>query len=169
MICTHPKCKHNTLTPVWTKATLILYVSSEGQGSLACYSPWRYKESDTTKWLNNNQHLYKKNLNRIDIVKNNEKWQIYSLKPPLGFPSGSAMRNLPAMQETLVRSLGEEDPLEEGMTTHSRNSCLENLMDRGTWQAVVHRAAKSWIWLKQHSTHASMPPLVSEEMIYSVL
>ena len=27
--------------------------------------------------------------------------------------------NLPAMQETWVRSLGWEDPLEEGMTTHS--------------------------------------------------
>ena len=26
----------------------------EGQGSLACYSPWGHKESDTTEWLNNN-------------------------------------------------------------------------------------------------------------------
>ena len=29
------------------------------------------------------------------------------------------VKNLPAMQETWVRSLGQEDPLEEGMTTHS--------------------------------------------------
>ena len=29
------------------------------------------------------------------------------------------VKNLPAMQETGVRSLGWEDPLEEGMTTHS--------------------------------------------------
>ena len=29
------------------------------------------------------------------------------------------VKNLPAMQETWVRSLGWEDPLEEGMTTHS--------------------------------------------------
>ena len=28
-------------------------------------------------------------------------------------------KNLPAMQETLAQSLGQEDPLEEGMTTHS--------------------------------------------------
>ena len=27
----------------------------EGQGSLACCSPWDYKESDTTEWLNNNE------------------------------------------------------------------------------------------------------------------
>ena len=62
----------------------------------------------------------------------------------MGFPSGSAMRNLSAMQETWLQSLGGEDPLEEGMPTHSSNSCLENLMDRGTWRVIVHRAAKSW-------------------------
>ena len=35
-----------------------------------------------------------------------------------GFPSGSAVKNPPAMQEMQVRSLGREDPLEEGMATH---------------------------------------------------
>ena len=29
------------------------------------------------------------------------------------------VRNLPAMQETRVQSLGQEDPLEKGMATHS--------------------------------------------------
>ena len=33
----------------------------------------------------------------------------------MGFLGGSAVKNLPAMQETQVRSLGQEDPLEEGM------------------------------------------------------
>ena len=37
----------------------------------------------------------------------------------LGFPSGSAVKNLPATQETWVRSLGLEDSLKEGMATHS--------------------------------------------------
>ena len=39
-----------------------------------------------------------------------------------GFPSGSVVKNLPAMQEpqeAQVQSLGLEDPLEEGMATHS--------------------------------------------------
>ena len=39
-----------------------------------------------------------------------------------GFPSGSAVKNLPAVQqtqETWVPSLGQEDPLEEEMATHS--------------------------------------------------
>ena len=37
----------------------------------------------------------------------------------MGFPGGSAVRNLPAMQETQVQSLGQEDPLEKGTATHS--------------------------------------------------
>jgi len=39
-----------------------------------------------------------------------------------GFPGGSAVKNLPAVQEpqeTRVQSLGQEDPLGEGMATHS--------------------------------------------------
>ena len=38
------------------------------------------------------------------------EWQRY-----LGLPSGSAVKNLPATQETWVQSLGQEDPLKEGM------------------------------------------------------
>ena len=37
----------------------------------------------------------------------------------MGFPRGSLVKNLPANLETLLRSLGWEDPLEEGMATHS--------------------------------------------------
>ena len=43
------------------------------------------------------------------------------------------VKNLPVMLETQVRSLGREDPLEEGMTTHSIIPCLENPMDWGAW------------------------------------
>ena len=41
------------------------------------------------------------------------------------------VKNLPAMQETHVQSLGREDPLEKGIATHS--SCLENPTDREAW------------------------------------
>ena len=37
----------------------------------------------------------------------------------MGFPGGAVVKNLPAMQVTQVRSLGWEDPLEEGKATHS--------------------------------------------------
>ena len=52
----------------------------------------------------------------------------------VGFPGGSVIRNLPAMQNTQVQSLSQEDPLEEGMATHS-SVVLENPLDRGAWQA----------------------------------
>ena len=47
------------------------------------------------------------------------------------------VRNLPAMWETRVQSLGREDPLEK------ENSCLGNSMDRGARQATVHGVTKS--------------------------
>ena len=37
----------------------------------------------------------------------------------VGFSDGSAVKNLPAMQETQVPSLGQKDPLKEEMTAHS--------------------------------------------------
>ena len=39
--------------------------------------------------------------------------------PNMGFPGGSVVKNLPAMQEIQVLSLGQEDFLEEEMATHS--------------------------------------------------
>ena len=56
----------------------------------------------------------------------------------LGFPCGSA-----AMRETWVRSMGWEDPLEEGMATHSSILAWRIPMDRGAWWAKVSRVAKS--------------------------
>ena len=53
------------------------------------------------------------------------------------------VKNLPAMWETWVLSLGWEDTLEEGMTTYSRILAWRIPMDRGAWQAIVHKVAKS--------------------------
>ena len=38
---------------------------------------------------------------------------------------------------------GLEDPLEEGMATHSSNSCLESPTDRGAWWATVYNVTES--------------------------
>ena len=54
------------------------------------------------------------------------------------------VKNVPAMQETWVRSLGQKDPMEKGMATHSGILAQKNPMDRGAWQATVHRVTKSW-------------------------
>ena len=41
------------------------------------------------------------------------------------------VKRLPAMRETWVRFLGQDDTLEKEMAIHSSNSCLENPMDGG--------------------------------------
>ena len=53
------------------------------------------------------------------------------------------VKNLPAMQETWVRSLGWEDPLEEGMAPHSSILAWRIPMDRGAWRAAVHGVRES--------------------------
>ena len=53
------------------------------------------------------------------------------------------VKNLPAMWETWVLSLGWEDPLKEGMAIHSNILAWRISMDRGAWWARVHQVAKS--------------------------
>ena len=53
------------------------------------------------------------------------------------------VKNLPAVQETWVRSLGQEDPLEESKATHSSILIWRIPMDRGAWRATVHGVALS--------------------------
>ena len=50
------------------------------------------------------------------------------------------VKNPPAMQETWVRSLDWEDPLEKGKATQLQYSCPENSMDY-----IVHGVTKSWM------------------------
>ena len=74
----------------------------------------------------------------------------------MGFPGGSAVKNLPAMQERQemqVQFLGQENPLEEGTATHSSILSWRIPRDRGVWWATVHRVAKRQTRLKRLSMH----------------
>ena len=63
------------------------------------------------------------------------------------------VKNGPAMQETLVSFLGQEDPLEEGMETHSNILSWRIPMERRAWQATVRGVEKSDMteWLSTHT------------------
>ena len=56
------------------------------------------------------------------------------------------VKNLPAVQEAWVWSLGQEDPLEKGIATHPlQYSWLENPMDRGACQSTgSQRVRRDW-------------------------
>ena len=68
------------------------------------YSPWGHKESDMTEWL------------AISIIIHMLFILLYLFRTSL---VAQMIKNLPAMRETQVWSLGWEDPLEDGMATHS--------------------------------------------------
>ena len=52
------------------------------------------------------------------------------------------VKNLPAMQESQVQSLGWEGPPEDGTETHSSILAWRIPMDRGAWWATAQRVAK---------------------------
>ena len=53
------------------------------------------------------------------------------------------VKNPPEMHKTWVRSLGLEDPLEEGMAPHSNILAWRIPMDCGAWRATVPDVTKS--------------------------
>ena len=73
------------------------------------------------------------------------------------------VKNLPAMQETLVQFLGRKHPLEESMATRSIILAWTIPMDRGAWWATVHRAAKSGTRLTDSAQHSPAKQLPRAE------
>jgi len=59
----------------------------------------------------------------------------------MGFPGSSVVKNVLAMQETWVRSLGQEDPWSRKWQP-TPEFLLENSMDKGAWRATVHGVEK---------------------------
>ena len=85
--------------------------------SLAGYSPWGRRESDVTE----------------------PKEQ----PPKKGFPGGSDGKELACNTEDAGLIPGSGRCPGEGNGYPRQYSCLENPMDRGAWQAPVHRVAES--------------------------
>ena len=79
----------------WQPTPIFLPGESYGQRSLAGYSPWGHKESDTTEIL--------------ILTSHKEPW----------FPGGSNGKESACNAGNSVQSLGREDALEKGMATHS--------------------------------------------------
>ena len=69
------------------------------------------------------------------------------------------VKNMPSMQETWVRSLGWEDPLEEGMAILSSNlQTWRILVDRGAWRAIGQGSHLESDMTEQPSTTQHISP-----------
>ena len=67
-----------------------------------------------------------------------------------------------------VRSLGQENPLEKGMATHSSILPGESHGQRSLEDFSPHGAAKSWTWLRAH-TAAETPGLEPRALVFGLL
>ena len=95
---------------------------------------------------------------RLQISKSSEYEEIYPFFFQMsmnywGFPGGSMVKNLPAMQETQVQSLNQEDPLEKETATQSSIRALGKPMDREAWQA------SPWVTIVRHGLATKIPSL----------
>ena len=53
--------------------------AGDGQGSLACCSPWGRKESDTTERLNRQTDVFQSRLNEIRIKNRKKNWELMNM------------------------------------------------------------------------------------------
>ena len=73
------------------------------------------------------------------------------------------VKNLPAMQETQVQFLGQEDPLEKETATHSNILALEILWTEESGR--LHSwGSKNWTGLSDETT-TTIIPLISENVV----
>ena len=74
-----------------------------------------------------------------------------------GFPGGANGKEPTCQGRLDVRDTGSIPGSRRspggGHSSSLQHSCLENLVDRGAWQAAVHGVTQSWTQLKRLSTH----------------
>ena len=130
-----------TFIPHWHPTPVLLLGKSHERRSLVGCSPWDREESDTTEWLHFHFSLScigEGNGNPLQcsclenprdggawlaavygVAQSRTRLKRLSSSSSIASLVAQMVKNLPAMQETCVQFLGQEDPLEKGMATHS--------------------------------------------------
>ena len=132
----------------WQPTPVLLPGKSHGWRSLIGCSPWGRKESDITEQLH-----FDFSLSCIGEGNGNPLQCSCLENPRDGRAWWAAIYGVTKSRTRLkllsssISSLGWEDPLEEGMATHSSILAWRIPMDRGAWQGTVHGVTKSRTWL----------------------
>ena len=125
----------------------------DGQGSLACCSPWDCEESDTTERLNWTEdkhiHFFSPSFSNLPCKAENIGFSSHNVQ---GGKASACNVGGQGSIPGLGRSPGE------GNGNPLQYSCLENPTDEGAWKATVHGVAKSLTWLSDftHSIYAGI-------------
>ena len=131
----------------WQPIPVFLPGESQGRGSLMCCRLWGHTDSDTAEaaWQQQQQQEWARGC----------------------FPGHSAVKNLPAMQETRVQSLGQEDPLEKETATHSRILAWEIPWTeelRGLWSTWSQSVWHDWVTKQPQK----LPPVWAQQFCFRV-
>ena len=131
-----------------------LIISKNIQGVWMCRQPKKTLVG-TTDRVNFTEEESACNAGDPGLIPGSERSSREGIGCPLQYSWASLMvqivKNLPARRETWVWSLGWEDPLEEGMATHSSILAWRIPMDKGAWWATVHGVTKSLSdWVIKH-------------------
>ena len=122
--------------------SLVRASSEKGMATHSSILAWRIPWTEEPGGLQSMRSQESDTTERLSVIACNIALGITS-----NFQLAQMVKNLPAMQETWVWSLGRDDPLEKRMATQSLYSCLGNPMDRGAWWATVQGVTKSQTWL----------------------
>ena len=107
-------------------------------------------------WFTQHKSLILRN-ERGDSLKPHRKIKhiLYAVQ---AFLVAQVAKDPPARRETWVWSLGWEDPVEEGMATHSSVLAWRIPVDRGVWWATVH-GVTNWVTKHSYAVHMSLQDL----------
>ena len=99
------------------------------------------------------------------------EFQSFHLNPDIHhyFPIAQMVKNLPAMQETWVQSLGQEKPLEKEMATHSTILAwrIPRIKEPGGLQSMGHKESDMTEWLTH--THPTLDKLLLTALSFNYL
>ena len=103
------------------------------------------------------------------LNKQGDNIQPWRTRFPIFTLVAQRLKHLPAMRETRVRSLGQEDSPGEGNGNPLQYFCLENPMDGGTWWATVHGVAKSQTRLNDFTFTINVQSLLNRTLKHDLV